>query len=458
MTQMEILTDVRENLALAVERAAMQGGGTPLLRVRVSAPKTDAFRWLASQPMGTRALWSSRGTDRVVAMSGMADVYEAGERPDFDRLSQYMTHHLAGAHPSIRYYGGIRFDGGRSMSEEWSSFGSLRMVLPRFELVMDGSGVELVCNLVPHHDRARLASILDEIRALPWPGEEAASGLPRAVDRHDQPARAEWMARVQESLDIIEANEIQKVVLARRSTFAFDGPVSSIDLIARLYAEAPNRFHYLVETEDGSAFLGATPERLVRRERSYVFTEAVAGTRPAVDDETDDAELLAALMASDKEQREHLCVRWAIEEILRPFCDELVVDAHATEMRLSQGRHLVSRFNGVLNDGVDTWQLVRHLHPTPAVGGYPAPAAIRAIRRMESFDRGWYAGPIGWVGPEEAEFAVALRCALVTGDQMHIYSGAGIVKGSEPQSEWDEIEHKIVDFARVLGLAGIQAK
>ncbi|MFT4605273.1 MAG: menaquinone-specific isochorismate synthase, partial [Rhodothermales bacterium] len=320
MTQMEILTDVRENLALAVERAARQGADTPVLRVRVTAPQTNAFRWLAAQPKGTRALWSSRGTDRVVAMSGMADVYEAGDRPDFDRLSQYMTHHLDGAHPAVRYYGGIRFDGGRPMSQEWSSFGSLRMVLPRFELVVDGSTVELVCNLVPHHDRARLASILEQIRALAWPGKEAASPLPHAVDRQDLPTRSEWLARVAESLDVIEANEIQKVVLARRSTFVFDGSVSPIDLIARLYAEAPNRFHYLIETEEGSAFLGATPERLVRREDSYVFTEAVAGTRPAVDDETDDAELLAALMASDKEQREHLCVRWAIEEILRPFC------------------------------------------------------------------------------------------------------------------------------------------
>ncbi|NNE69907.1 MAG: isochorismate synthase [Rhodothermales bacterium] len=454
---MELLKDARQNLRAAVERAFRHGADAPVVRLVVPAPDVDPFRWLSAQPQGARALWSPRGTHRVVAMSGAADSYEAGEKPDFDRLSRYLAHQLTGVDPAVRYYGGIRFDEGRGMSPEWSSFGSLRMVLPRFELVSDDSGSQLVCNLIPHRDRASMQAILSEIESLSWPDSAQKAPLPQAVGRHDQPSRAEWMKRVQASLDVINAKEIQKVVLARRSTFEFDGAVSPIDLIERLYAEAPNRFHYLVETEDGSAFLGATPERLVRREDSFVFTEAVAGTRPAVDDEMDDAVLRDALLASDKEQREHLCVRWAIEEILRPFCEDLVVDAQASEMRLSHGRHLVSRFNGALNEGVDTWQLVRHLHPTPAVGGYPAPAAIRLIRRMEAFDRGWYAGPIGWVGPDDAEFAVALRCALVTGDSMHIYSGAGIVSGSEPPAEWDEIEHKIVDFAGVLGLAGITA-
>jgi len=130
----------------------------------------------------------------------------------------------------------------------------------------------------------------------------------------------------------------------------------------------------------------------------------------------------------------------------------LSVDARATEMMLARGRHLVSRFEGVLRHGVSTWDLLRHLHPTPATGGYPAPAALKAIRRTETFDRGWYAGPVGCVGRDFAEFAVALRCGLVTGSRLHLYSGAGIVSGSEPESEWDEIEHKIVDFVRTLRL------
>jgi menaquinone-specific isochorismate synthase len=449
------IQSVRLGLADAVRRAVNRSGQGPLVRVSVPVPSVDPFRWLSVQPVGSRALWSARGTDHLVAMSGIADIYEGGSDPDYDRLSRYMHHQLADASDAIRYFGGLRFDGGQVMSREWEAFGSFRFVLPRFELVVEGDRVELACNLVIQRDRSRVDAIVEDIQNLRWPSTADASELPRPVGRHDEPARAEWLPTITDALETIEEREIQKVVLARRSTFAFDARVSPVDLIERLYADTPNRFHYFVEAGDGSAFLGATPERLVRREGTFVFSEAVAGTRPAVDDAADDAQLLAGLLASEKEQREHLCVRWAIEEILRPFCENLSVDAHASEMRLSQGRHLVSRFDGVLREGVETWQLVRHLHPTPAVGGYPAPAAIRAIRKAEQFDRGWYAGPIGWVGRDEAEFAVALRCALVHGSSMHIYSGAGIVTGSVPEAEWDEIEHKIVDFARVLGLAGV---
>jgi menaquinone-specific isochorismate synthase len=92
------------------------------------------------------------------------------------------------------------------------------------------------------------------------------------------------------------------------------------------------------------------------------------------------------------------------------------------------------------------------------VGGYPAKASIEAIRRTERFDRGWYAGPVGWVSADEADFAVALRCGLVRGSELNLYSGAGIVEGSVPDLEWDEIEHKIVDFANVLGLIPVSSE
>jgi menaquinone-specific isochorismate synthase len=95
---------------------------------------------------------------------------------------------------------------------------------------------------------------------------------------------------------------------------------------------------------------------------------------------------------------------------------------------------------------------MRALHPTPAVGGYPTSAALTAIRDLEPFDRGWYAGPVGWVGSRGAEFAVALRCGLVRGSSLSLYSGAGIVEGSHPAEEWNEIEQKISDFIRIFGL------
>ena len=95
---------------------------------------------------------------------------------------------------------------------------------------------------------------------------------------------------------------------------------------------------------------------------------------------------------------------------------------------------------------------MRSLHPTPAVGGYPTDQALDAIRAREPFDRGWYAGPLGWIGTHGAEFTVAIRSGLVQRRRLALFSGAGIVEGSVPAWEWEEIEQKIGDFVRVLGL------
>jgi menaquinone-specific isochorismate synthase len=92
------------------------------------------------------------------------------------------------------------------------------------------------------------------------------------------------------------------------------------------------------------------------------------------------------------------------------------------------------------------------LHPTPAVGGYPRREALEEIRALEPFDRGWYAGPVGWIGAEGSEFAVGIRSGLVRGNSLALFSGAGIVAGSVPEDEWAEIEQKIGGFVRVFGL------
>ena len=158
---------------------------------------------------------------------------------------------------------------------------------------------------------------------------------------------------------------------------------------------------------------------------------------------------------SEKDQREHGFVREQIREVLGPFCETLDVDSEASDMVLARGRHLYSGISASLKPGVRTLDLLRALHPTPAVGGTPTPDALAMINAAEPFDRGWYAGPIGWVGDDAAEFAVGIRSGLVQqGDtpSLALYSGAGIVRGSEAEAEWAEIEHKISDFARVLGL------
>ncbi|MEM1044415.1 MAG: chorismate-binding protein, partial [Bacteroidota bacterium] len=160
---------------------------------------------------------------------------------------------------------------------------------------------------------------------------------------------------------------------------------------------------------------------------------------------------------SEKDQREHAFVRDAIQDALLTLADHVSVDAEASAMTLARGRHLRTGIRATLRPEAGVLDVLRRLHPTPAVGGTPTAKALDAIDRLEPFDRGLYAGVLGWIGrdadgTEAADLAVGIRSGLVEGRRLSLYSGAGIVPGSDSEAEWAEIEHKIGDFARVLGL------
>ena len=241
-------------------------------------------------------------------------------------------------------------------------------------------------------------------------------------------------------------------MLARRAGLEFDGELDGIALVRELWKATPGCFHFYVEPEPGAAFVGASPERLYRREGRVVSSEAVAGTRPRGASLSDDDDLRDDLLGSEKDRMEHGFVKIGIGEALRPLCENVEVERGVSEMRLASRRHLVSRVRAGLHDGVTDADLLGALHPTPAVGGYPKEGAIGDIRSLEPFDRGWYAGPVGWVGTEGAEFAVGIRSGLVSGRSLALFSGAGIVAGSTPEAEWAEVEQKIEDFKGAFGL------
>ena len=175
------------------------------------------------------------------------------------------------------------------------------------------------------------------------------------------------------------------------------------------------------------------------------------GTRPRGTTSGEDQRLAYELLTSDKDQLEHDIVRKSIRQKLHKFVERLDVDSHASVLRLANKQHLCSQVKGVLKRDVGEVDLLQRLHPTPAVGGYPTENALPEIARLEPFDRGWYAAPIGWIGLDDAEFVVGIRSGLVDGKTLSLYSGAGIVKGSDPEQEWLEVDNKIRGFEQLFG-------
>ena len=443
-------------LADAISRALEHDGttrGARLLRLEVPAGDLDPLRWLGAQSTRLRSFWEGREDGVVVAAVGVADLVEGDGTADYVSLHERLALLSSGA-GEARYYGGLRFDPACRDGEEWGAFGGHRFVLPRFEARREGGETVLACNLVLPRDAEGARELLDEVEGLSLPGEMPGPTdfLPTPVSRADSPDLEGWRKNVRSALEAFAAEEMDKVVLARRVEFGFGEDVDAVALMEGLRAATPNCFHFLVEPEEGVAFVGASPERLFRREGREIFSEAVAGTRPRSASAAGDAELRDELLGSAKDQAEHSYVRISIKETLGELCKDLEVEDEASEMKLARGRHLVSRIRGTLREGVADGEVLAALHPTPAVGGYSKEEALGEIRAVEPFDRGWYAGPIGWFGADGAEFAVGIRSGLVRGRTLALYSGAGIVEGSTPEGEWAEREQKISDFTKVFGL------
>ena len=138
-----------------------------------------------------------------------------------------------------------------------------------------------------------------------------------------------------------------------------------------------------------------------------------------------------------------------VKEALKPLCT-LVEMQDEKVLKTPTVQHLYHTFRGKLIEGIDDHALIKALHPTPAVGGMPREMALKEIEKREHFDRGWYGAPVGWVSPEEAHHLVGIRSGLIDSNMLRLFSGTGIVLGSIPSKEWDELEQKIQQYMKKL--------
>ena len=434
-----------EHLIREVRRVlASPSAQAPYVRVEVEADAGMApLPWLAAQPHTPRLYWHRRGQSARVACAGAA-VSVADDVRALGTLLERLG-------PEARLYGGFRFDPARPFEAgAWRSDERFRLTLPRLTFSTDGDRAMLACHLVFPRDAARRGDVLRALRLVASPAPLATT-LPLPESRHDLPGPDAWADTIGAALRAFEAGEMDKVVLARRVTFAFGEPLDPFALMARLEAATPAAFHFLTE-HGGGAFLGASPERLFWQEGRSVWTEAVAGTRPRGETQGEATVWEAELMGSEKDAREHGYVRDFLSARLAPLATELRVDDAPEAMPQARVVHLRTRLEATLRSGVRPLDVLTALHPTPAVGGTPTEAALAFLRTHEPFDRGRYAAPVGWMSRDAAEFAVGLRSGRVDGRSLTLYSGAGVVAGSEATREWEEIESKIGDFAGALGL------
>lgn len=393
--------------------------------------------------------WRDRtGRYETVGLGAICKYSASGSR-DLGNLFRNTLSHLVSAGSSTRFFGGFRFDrfdGSPEFSTEWSHFESGAFVLPLVEISRQDDIYKLTVTV--RYEKSQPKSRLEDFSYTNASFDDEIEETWSPLSWRELPGRNDWNKHINTVSQMIRSNALSKVVLARRVSLDFARPVGPFALLERAFSGDDRATLFGFQPSAGVCFIGGTPELLVSRNGTKIYSEAVAGTRRG---NGNSSRHLGAPDWSAKDRREIDIVRDAITERLAKYCVSIESPTEPEIHRAGKIEHLRYPISGVLAGDTLEHDFLTNLSPTPAVCGSPSETAIRVIRGLERFDRGWYAGPVGWIGKDSAEFAVAIRSALVCGKTVHLCSGAGIVEGSEATAEWDELDAKIATLRSALG-------
>jgi menaquinone-specific isochorismate synthase len=325
--------------------------------------------------------------------------------------------------PSLCFYGTIPF--AETKSPLWKDFQGTFFFLPVVEIIQTAGSTEVL---------VRKEGVSFPLEAPPLLEDSCLK------QKDDDLAEQRWNLSIETVLQKIDEGVIDKVALARKT--AFELYSSPFSLLQRLIQKCPSTSTFAFQRKASSLFLGSTPEKLYERNGKELFSEAIAGTRKRGQSLKEDAALGDELLKSAKDMQEVLFVKEFVQKQLEPFSEIPPTAGEATLVKTEKVQHLRFPFKTTLKKGVTDAELIRALHPTPAVGGTPTSKAKSLIESLEDFERGLYAGLTGWITPFSAKFYVAIRSGLVQGSTLHTFAGAGIVKGSQAKKEWEELNHK----------------
>lgn len=291
------------------------------------------------------------------------------------------------------------------------------------------------------HQILPIANIVSE---LPAPIE-----LLTVLTRVDLPDKTRWIELVEKALHAIESGRIDKVVLARETTLSLSKAPNPFAVASRLSNLSIGSSLFCIDFENGKSLVGSTPERIFKRDQSTILAEALAGTRKRAENIEKDNTLRSDLLSSEKDLREFEFVKQYLSFTIAPFCIEPPKVSDTQIHRTAAVQHLHAKAAGTLKL-IDDDNLLSAFHPSPALSGWPKTEALEWIRKNEPFDRGYYCGAVGWKTEEASDWSALIRCCFIEGATAKLYAGTGIVKGSDANKEWDELESKISLFKEVF--------
>jgi len=425
-------------------------------------PDALTFLGAASAELGDGIYWqqpedgtfAGAGIAAEIVVHGPTRIAEANA--SFRELRERVV--TLGAAVRFPILGGFAFGDEPATTESWRHFPGGRLIVPRVLLQIERKKTYLRINQsIPEGaDEAQVQAESDHLRhrAQEWlAGTGQPVQVPAQVTHQTIPDTEDWQASIRAALRVIDRHTIDKVVLAREERIATKETLSAIDTLRRAHARNANATLFAIQSGT-SWFLGATPERLVRLNEERVDVTCLAGSIAIGNTPQEQEQFARELLASAKNREEHEIVVCAAYDALEPVCSDVRREPGSPRVVTARSvQHLETRVTATLPPPGNVLDLVERLHPTPAVGGYPQQPALDVMRGLEAIDRGWYAGPIGWVDLSgSGEFAVAIRSAVIDGASASLFAGCGIVAGSDPHEELAETEMKLQPMRAALGL------
>jgi len=445
-----------EELAEEARRRARELGRPVLVSITTAAPAHDPLALFARARGAThnRFFWSVPSSGLALAGLGAAWSVETAGPGRIGAARAAWGELVASAAvdrgENLPFAGpvaaaGFAFDPLRDPSGDWAGFPEGLLLLPRIMLARQGERASLTLNGLVGPDTSTAALAAGAARRLSaligrgWRHDDRPAELGLA-DALDPDAWRTMVARAEAEL---RAGAMEKVVLARAVRAESGRPLDIPGALERLRHDYPDTFVFAV-ARGGRTFLGASPERLVSLRGGVVSAHGLAGSARRGATPEEDERFGAALLGSAKDRAEHEVVVRTIVEELAGLATDIAAPAEPTLMKVRNVQHLFTPISARIVPGHTVLDLVERLHPTPAVGGRPSAPALQWIRANERLDRGWYAGPVGWIDAAgEGEFAVGLRSALTSRLVATLYAGCGIVAGSDPEREFQESQIKL---------------
>jgi len=354
--------------------------------------------------------------------------------------------------PGPIFIGGFSFNTGSPVNEIWQGFSEGILTLPRWQFVSQRNHRWLTMNVIVH-GHMELDSLLDDLSTQGSALLQKRGGLPNFDGALLKPSTNHWQTNVERTLDAVKSRKVRKLTLARTVNVSSEKPILPEPVLQRLIQDYP-KCRIFAFCRNGSCFLGASPEELVSLHGKIVTSTCLAGSAPRGTSKNEDSRLSSWLLESEKERKEHVIVVDWISKRMKKLCSQLEWNDVPHVIKLDNIQHLETHFAGVSKNAKHILEFVAALHPTPAVGGIPLRPALELIGFLEEYARGWYTGPVGWIDRHGCgSFAIAIRCALLRGNEAFLYAGSGIVAGSDPGREYQETAIKFRPLLTALGIA-----